>query len=183
MTYRRLILLIGSLLFFQSFSVAQQHIDSIISVDLKIERDVELDSLLLRHIRVNEAKDAFDGYRLQLFSGSGTMARKDANALRIEFMERYPEVPAYLIYQSPNFKVRVGDLRTELEAIRLQRDLAYRYPGAFVVRDEIKFPVLEIDREKDLEEEMEEELENEMDNPNQKSSNGLERSDDIPKKK
>ena len=164
-------------------SLARQHIDSIISVDLKIERDVELDSLLLRHIRINEAKDAFDGYRLQLFSGSGTMARKDANALRIEFMERYPEVPAYLIYQSPNFKVRVGDLRTELEVIRLQRDLAYLYPGAFVVRDEIKFPVLEIDKEKDLEEEMNDELEGETDNSDQKSSNDLERSDDIPKKK
>jgi hypothetical protein len=183
MTYTRFILLIGCFLVLKSSTFAQDHIDSIISVDLKVERDVRLDSLLMRHIRVNEAKDAFEGYRLQLFSGSGTTARMDANALRIEFIERYPNVPAYLIYQAPNFKVRVGDLRTELEAIRLQRDLAYRYPGAFVIRDDIKFPILEIDREKDSEDEIEGEREIEFNNSDQKSSNDLERSDDIPKKK
>jgi hypothetical protein len=45
-----------------------------------------------------------------------------------------------------------------LEAIKLQRELEYQWPGAFVVRDEIKFPKLAIEREKDQEEELEEEL-------------------------
>lgn len=134
----------------------QQHIYDVVDSTLSIERDTRLDTLVMRHIRVNEVKDGFDGYRLQLFSGSGTSARQEANTLRAEFMARHPETPAYLTYQTPNFKVRVGDFRTELEAIKMQRELEYQWPGAFVVRDRIKFPKLAIEREKELEDQLEE---------------------------
>lgn len=129
--------------------VAQQSFYDVIDSTLTISRDVRLDSLVMRHIRVNKLKDGFDGYRVQLFSGSGTDARQEANDLRAEFMGIHPDVPAYLIYQVPNFKVRVGDFRTELEAIRLQRELSYQYPGGFVARDLVKFPKLGIELEKD----------------------------------
>lgn len=128
---------------------AQQSYYEVVDSALTIERDVRLDSLLMKHIRVNRANDGFDGYRVQLFSGSGTEARLQANNLRAEFMGNHPNIPAYLIYQAPNFKVRLGDFRTELEAIHLQRELAYQYPGGFVVRDKIKFPKLAIEMEKD----------------------------------
>lgn len=128
--------------------MAQQTLSSIIDPSLSIERDVKLDTLVMRHIRANKQRDGFDGFRVQLFSGSGTEARQQANDLRIQFMANHPDIPAYLIYQAPNFKVRVGDCRTELEATRLQRQLAYSYPGGFVSRDLIKFPMLEMEREK-----------------------------------
>lgn len=145
------------LLFSFQQSHAQQTINDVIDSTLTIQRDVRIDSLVMRHIRVNALRDGLNGYRLQLFSGSGTTARQEANQLRADFMARNPNVPAYLIYQAPNFKVRVGDYRTELEAIKLQRELEYRWPGAFVVRDEIKFPKLAIEQEQDQEEELEEE--------------------------
>lgn len=126
---------------------AQQRYNELVDSTLSIQRDARLDSLVMRHIRVNKQKDGLDGYRVQLFSGSGTTAREEANELRAEFMGNHPDVPAYLLYQTPNFKVRVGDFRTELEAIHLQRELAYQYPGGFVVRDEIKFPRLAIEKE------------------------------------
>ncbi|MFM1876734.1 MAG: hypothetical protein RL266_2471 [Bacteroidota bacterium] len=134
---------------------AQADINDIIDPTLRIDRDVRLDSLVMRHIRVNEQRDGIAGYRLQLFSGSGTEARQQGNNLRVEFMTRYPDIPAYLIYQAPNFKVRVGDFRTELEAIHLQREIAYQYPGGFVVKDDIKFPKLAIESEKEDEEGLE----------------------------
>lgn len=130
---------------------AQTDFHDIIDSTISIERDVRLDSLVMRHVRVNKQRDGLSGYRLQLFSGSGTEARQQANKLRAEFMDHYPDIPAYLIYQSPNFKVRVGDYRTELEAIHLQRELEYQYSGGFVVKDEIKFPKLGIEQEKDEE--------------------------------
>lgn len=126
---------------------AQQRYNELVDSTLSIQRDARLDSLVMRHIRVNKQKDGLDGYRVQLFSGSGTTAREEANDLRAEFMGNHPDIPAYLLYQTPNFKVRVGDFRTELEAIHLQRELAYQYPGGFVVRDEIKFPQLAIEIE------------------------------------
>lgn len=177
MNFRTILVSVACLLT-SVIACAQQTIDSIIDTGLNIKRDVRLDTLTMRHIRVNELKDGIDGYRLQLFSGSGTTARQEANTLRAEFLAKNPEVPAYVVYQAPNFKVRVGDYRTELEAIWLQRELEYFFPGAFVVKDIIKFPVLEIEKEKkeDLDE-------MEILEDDQKSSNGLERSEEIPKKK
>lgn len=132
--------------------VGQQSFHDVVDSTLTINRDARLDSLVMRHIRVNKLKDGFDGYRVQLFSGSGTQARQEANELRAEFMGIHPDVPAYLIYQAPNFKVRVGDFRTELEAIQLQRELSYQYPGGFVARDLVKYPRLSIEMEQGDEE-------------------------------
>lgn len=173
---KTLIYLILSL-FVTSKSFGQTDINAVIDSNLAIKRDARLDSLIMKHIRVNELKNGFDGYRLQLYSGSGTTARQEANTLRAEFLNRYPDIPAYVVYQAPNFKVRVGDYRTELEAIWLQRELAYKFPGGFVVKDLVKFPPLEIEKEVDEFDEFE------LLEENQKSSNGLERSDETPKKK
>lgn len=145
----RYMYIIMSILFlgFSQKGRAQQSFQQLIDTTISIESDARLDSLVMRHIRVNEQATGFNGYRVQLYSGSGTQARQDANNLRAEYMGMYPNTPAYLIYQAPNFKVRVGDFRTELDAIRLQRELAYQYPAAFVVRDLIKFPKLLIEQE------------------------------------
>lgn len=126
---------------------AQKTFSDLVDSTVVIHSDVKIDSLVMKHIRVNAVRDGFDGYRVQLYSGSGTAARQVANDLRAEFLMQFPDVPAYLIYIAPNFKVRVGDLRTELEATRLQRELSYLFPGGFVVRDVVKFPVLGIERE------------------------------------
>jgi hypothetical protein len=104
-----------------------------------VVRSAQVDSLLAMHRRYSEHKGGTDGYRVQLFSGSGNESRQQANDVRNDFLRDFPDVPAYLIFQSPNYKVRVGDLRTEVEAMRLKQDISYRFPGGFVVKDEIKF--------------------------------------------
>lgn len=132
---------------------AQDRYNELVDSTMSITRSSKLDSLVMRHIRTNKIKDGLEGYRVQLYSGSGTSARDEANNIRAEFMGNHPDIPAYLLYQTPNFKVRVGDFRTELDAIRVQRELSYQYPGGFVVKDEIKFPKLRIDAKNEEREE------------------------------
>lgn len=131
-------------------SHAQNRYNELVDSTMTIVRSAKLDSLVMRHIRINQMTDGFDGFRVQLYSGSGTTARDEANDIRAEFMSNHPDIPAYLLYQTPNFKVRVGDFRTELDAIRLQRELSYQYPGGFVVRDEVKFPKLAIESKTEI---------------------------------
>lgn len=130
---------------FVSNSLAQKRSSNWVDSTLLVVADPRIDSLIARHVRINEMKDGFDGWRVQIFSGSGNEARQAANNMRVDFLAMYPDVPAYLIYQAPNFKVRVGDFRTELDAIHLQRELSYQFPGGFVVKDVVKFPKLEIE--------------------------------------
>lgn len=79
------------------------------------------------------------GYRIQLYFGND---RNKAQEMRSEFLQLYPEVPAYLIYQQPNFKVRAGDFRTRLEAAGFLRKINLHYANAFIVPDEVKLPDL-----------------------------------------
>jgi len=78
------------------------------------------------------------GYRVQVFLGD----RKTAEETRRAFLLKYPDTPAYLSWLAPNFRLRVGDLRTRLEAERLLRDLKPMYPGSYIVPDEIEPPRL-----------------------------------------
>lgn len=111
-----------------------------------VVRDGRIDLLLQAHITQNKNRVGIEGYRVQIYSGSGNEARKGANDVRKQVITSNPDLAAHLVYQPPNFKVRVGDCRTEVEAIRLKRALEYDFPQGFVVRDIIKLPHLSIEQ-------------------------------------
>ena len=79
------------------------------------------------------------GYRVQIFLNAD---RRQAETMRAQFLLKHPDVPAYLSYQAPNFKVRVGDLLTRLEGEKLRADLKAEFPGCYIVPDEIELPRL-----------------------------------------
>jgi hypothetical protein len=56
------------------------------------------------------------------------------------FSARYPDVSAYLTFKAPNYKVRVGDFRTRLDAVRFLQQILTDYPGAYVITDHIHLP-------------------------------------------
>jgi hypothetical protein len=57
-------------------------------------------------------------------------------------MAMFPEQGVYLMFQSPYYKVRVGDFRTRMDAEGFKQKLLDEFPDAFVVKDEINFPEL-----------------------------------------
>lgn len=74
------------------------------------------------------------GYRIQIFSGK---ERGAAQEKREEFLKIYPNITAHLIYQQPNFKLRIGDFTTRLEALHFFENIKSEFPSAFVIKDEI----------------------------------------------
>jgi hypothetical protein len=110
--------------------------------ELNIHQNPKTEKLLERQIRLNKNRQTTPGYRVQIYFGSGSSARIKAMKVKTDFLSSYPEVKAYIIYQSPDFKVRVGDFRTRSEALRLQKKMTRDYPNAFIVPDEIQFPDL-----------------------------------------
>ena len=105
--------------------------------------DPMLDQILQRHINQNRKKGGIDGYRIQLYFNSGPKARDEANKLKAEVLSEYPEVPVYIIFQYPFYKVRVGDFRSKSDALPVYFALKKKYDGAYIVKDVIKPPPLE----------------------------------------
>jgi hypothetical protein len=75
------------------------------------------------------------GYRLQLYTGT---KQKPAHQIKAELITKYPEMPVYIVYEQPYFKVRVGNCYTKIEAWKLKNKLAENYPNSFIVKDEIE---------------------------------------------
>lgn len=77
------------------------------------------------------------GFRVQVFSSSGPNSKTQALEERAKFLVTYPEKNAYLISQMPYFKVRVGDFRERMDALKFFAEIKPLYPNAFIVPDEI----------------------------------------------
>jgi hypothetical protein len=58
------------------------------------------------------------------------------------FVENHADIPCYLIFQEPYYKIRIGDFRTKVEAVKVLKEITAEYPNAFVVEDDINFPQL-----------------------------------------
>jgi hypothetical protein len=81
-----------------------------------------------------------EGYRVQIFFGN----RDQAQSTRVEFLRDYPDVGAYISYLAPNFRLRVGDFRTKIESEKFKNELIQKYPGCYIVKDQIEFPPLQV---------------------------------------
>lgn len=110
---------------------------------LDVQSDPRLKALLNQHVRQNKKNNITSGYRLQIYFGSGSNAHAQAMKVRTEFLSTNPDIKAYLIFKSPDFKVLIGDFRTKSEALKMQKSLINQYPNAFIVADEIAFPAVD----------------------------------------
>lgn len=98
-----------------------------------VRPDASVDRLMERFATIKHPQP---GFRVQVFLGE----RKTAEETKRAFLQKNPDVPAYLSWLAPNWRLRVGDCRTRLEAERLLRDLKPLYPGSYIVPDDIEMP-------------------------------------------
>jgi len=111
--------------------------------EIKVIQDPRVDSLLQMHKKLNEKNPHIEGWRINIFFESGNNSKKMAVDAKAKFVQSYADVPCYVVFQEPYYKVRVGDYRTRMEAEKLLKELVPEYPNAFVVEDEINFPVID----------------------------------------
>jgi hypothetical protein len=93
-----------------------------------------------KYVQVNQAREGIPGYRVQIFFDSGNNSKTRGQAVYETFSARFPDVAAYLTFKAPNYKVRVGDFRTRLDAVRFLQQILPDYPGAYVITDQIHLP-------------------------------------------
>lgn len=82
------------------------------------------------------------GFRIVIFSDNGQYAGDNADAVLKEFRSLYPRINAYLVYESPYFKVSVGDCLSMEEAQILMAKILGNYPKAFPRRESIALEAL-----------------------------------------
>ena len=103
---------------------------------IEIRGDVAVSRLVQKHIELNERVRTIPGYRIQVASLSGTSSKNRAFDMKERIRETYPGVEAYVVFDEPNFKVKVGDFRTRLEAYVFLQMIRADFPGT-IIRDNI----------------------------------------------
>lgn len=108
-----------------------------------VKKDPRLDILSLKQLQANQRSammtpnGLYKGYRIQLAS---TPRRGDAFARRSELMSRFPDQKVYVIFQSPNFKVRIGNFLKKEEAEKFKILLNKIYSqGVYIVEDGVEY--------------------------------------------
>lgn len=86
------------------------------------------------------------GFRTQVFSGNNQRKSKDeAFQKEKEIKELFPDVPAYVTYNAPFWRLRIGDFRSHEEAYHMQRLLMDAFPKyskeMYIVREEVNIPL------------------------------------------
>lgn len=96
------------------------------------------------HVR-NNAGRTLSGYRIRIFFDNKQSARVASEEALKKFESLFHDVVAYRSYANPYFKVTVGDFRTKSEAMSYLERIRREFPSAFVVKENISFPVVDKD--------------------------------------
>jgi hypothetical protein len=103
------------------------------------EQDELLRKVVKRHIELNN--DGFEGFRVQIYFGSGQRAMGEAQTVKKNFLNKYgKDYNAYIDFDSPFFKVRVGDFRTKAEAMYFQNLISPSFPNSWIVQVRVNYP-------------------------------------------
>ena len=77
--------------------------------------------------------------RIQIYSGD----RENAKSIIREYIEFYNDTTADLIYETPNYKVWVGNFYTQLQADKKILEIRKKFKSAFIFRPELVKPIEE----------------------------------------
>jgi hypothetical protein len=109
---------------------------------ITIVQSEEITKLVDRHLYEEGRKKGIVGYRIRVFSNSGSQARKEGEGIMAGFLQKYEDIKTYFNFDSPFYRLYVGDFRTRSEAMKYLKKIERDYPDAFIVRSKINYPAL-----------------------------------------
>lgn len=106
-----------------------------------VHKDSRLDSLVKKQATINEVtsrdgRKTDKGFRLMIIS---TNNRDEAFAAKTKVLTNFPDLKAYMWYQSPYFRVKAGNFLDRKDAESYQKRLSAYFPkGVFIMKDEVE---------------------------------------------
>ena len=116
--------LISLILFFLSHSIANAQDENVIYNDTLTQK--------LFQIKKDYSKRIFEStyYTIQIYFGD----LKNADSILIDFQENYEGIKSELIFETPNYKVRIGEYKDIDIASQKLEGIRRTYPGSFIIK-------------------------------------------------
>jgi hypothetical protein len=98
--------------------------------NLTVNQDPKFEQLLNDKRKINTSIITNDTYRIQIFSGKSDEAKKTLT----DFKREYTNIDGTIIFNTPNYKVMVGNFKTRIEAERNLAEIRQRYKSVFLIK-------------------------------------------------
>lgn len=95
-----------------------------------IVQDPRFEQLLNEKRRINSSINVYDRYRIQVYYGDNENARKTLS----EFKREFGSLDGTIIFESPTYKVWIGNFKSRIEAERNLAEIRKKYPYALLIK-------------------------------------------------
>jgi hypothetical protein len=112
---------------------------SVLGPGVTVNQSRTMRSALDSYVSNNAAKK-LSGFRIRVFFDNGQSARTRSESIARSISNAFPGIGVYRTFESPNFKVCVGDFRTKDEALKVYHALKATYPTAIILKETINYP-------------------------------------------
>ena len=112
---------------------------SVIGPGAQIEQSTTIRQALQKYVQSN-AEKPITGYRIRVFYDNGPQARARSEGIAATLRRQFPGTGVYRSFESPNYKVSIGDFRSKDEAQAIFNALKGSYPTAFIIKESINYP-------------------------------------------
>jgi len=112
-----------------------QSLDSVKISSIDLQKDPRVDLLVRKQAELNEeafknSRHTMPGFRVQVIN---TNDRGQAMTIKTKLLQEFPEEKTYFLYQSPYFKIQIGNCRTRPEAENLFKKVKKLYPSGSLI--------------------------------------------------
>lgn len=98
--------------------------------NLIVTQDGKFEQLLNEKRKINTSLTVNESYKIQIYNGSSENARKTLN----DFKQKYSDTDATIVFNTPNYKVWVGNYRTRIEAEKNLAKIKDSYNNVFLIK-------------------------------------------------
>lgn len=114
----------GIFMLFLSANLSAQEVSITVSQDSKFEQ------ILTEKRKLNATITTNDRYKIQIFSGDSESAKKNL----ADFRKDNKMIEGTIVFNTPNYKVWVGNFKTRIEAERNLIEVLKKYPKALLIK-------------------------------------------------
>jgi hypothetical protein len=112
-----------------------------------VVKDPRIDQLVRKQIAINEettreSRRNVPGFRIQVINSPD---RSKVFVAKGKIYQEFPDMKPYLMYQAPNYKLKVGNFKTQEEAEDAVKQLSRLFPsGLYIIRDIIEIKLSDL---------------------------------------
>jgi hypothetical protein len=97
---------------------------------INIKQDPKFEQLLNEKRKINTSTAVNERYKIQLFSGDSEKAKKALS----ESQQDFKDLDGTIVFNTPNYKVWIGNFRIRMEAEHYLLNIKKKYPNAFIIK-------------------------------------------------